>query len=56
MTKTFRSVDVMRPPSITFAMGDCISFPGKSPVRAMGMSANALVRACLLYTSDAADE
>ena len=47
MMKTLRRVEVMRPPKMTFAIGDCNSLPGRSPVRAIGMRANALVRAVM---------
>ena len=43
--KPFRNVDVKRPPKITFAIGLCISLPGRSPLRASGISASALDRA-----------
>ena len=42
MMKPFRNVDVKRPPKITFAIGLCISLPGRSPLRASGISASAL--------------
>ena len=38
MMKPFRNVDVKRPPKITFAIGLCISLPGRSPLRASGIS------------------
>ena len=39
--KAFRKVDVKRPPRITFAIGLCISLPGKSPRNAKGIKASA---------------
>ena len=47
MMKPFRNVDVKRPPKITFAIGLCISLPGRSPLRASGISASALDRAVI---------
>ena len=40
--KAFRKVDVKRPPRITFAIGLCISLPGKSPRNAKGIKASAV--------------
>jgi Methylase involved in ubiquinone/menaquinone biosynthesis len=44
ITKIFSSVDVMRPPKTTIAIGLWISLPGLSPLKTKGMSANAEVR------------
>ena len=40
--KPFRKVEVSNPPRITFAMGLCISLPGRSPLSANGINASAL--------------
>ena len=44
ITKIFSSVDVMRPPKTTIAIGLWISLPGLSPLKTKGMSATAEVR------------
>ena len=41
------NVELISPPSITFAMGDCISLPGRSPPSANGTRARAEVRAVM---------
>ena len=41
------NVELISPPSITFAIGDCISLPGKSPPSANGTRARAEVRAVM---------
>lgn len=47
MTKPFRTVDVNSPPRMTFAIGDWISLPGRSPPMASGSSAKADVIAVI---------
>ena len=47
MINPFRKVDVKRPPKITFAIGLCISLPGRSPLSASGISARALESAVI---------
>ena len=47
MINALSNVELMSPPSITLAMGDCISLPGRSPPSASGTSANAEVRAVM---------
>ena len=47
MMNPLRNVDVSRPPSITLAIGLCISLPGSSPPTASGMSASPDVRAVM---------
>ncbi len=43
----FKIVDVSSPPRITFAIGLCISLPGKSPLNARGINARAAVKAVI---------
>ena len=44
----FRIVDDSNPPKITIAIGDCISFPGSPPFIAIGINANAEVKAVMI--------
>ena len=46
-TNALSKVEVKRPPRITFAIGLCISLPGRSPPRARGIKARAEVRAVM---------
>ena len=43
----FNRVEVSNPPKITFAIGLCISFPGKPPLTASGIRASAVVNAVI---------
>ena len=43
----FNMVEVNKPPKITLAIGLCISFPGKSPLIASGISASPAVKAVI---------
>ena len=47
MINALSNVELMSPPSITLAMGDCISLPGRSPPSASGTRASAEVRAVM---------
>ena len=47
MINIFKRVELSKPPNITFAIGLCISFSGKSPVIANGINAKAVVKAVI---------